>query len=595
MKKWLLFTLSCLFSILCFAEPLPVKDIFQVHVSRLNPNQFLIKWDIKPGYFLYSDRISINVPDNSNVQLGDIPFPPTLTKTDLQGRTYTIYRNQLTLSIGVLGKEPGEALINLHYQGCADDGFCYPPQTKKIKLTIAKDLSLSSAELFQDNNLTEDNPPLTEENNTNFDSIFYNHNLVMTLLTFFGFGLLLSFTPCILPMIPVLSGIIVGHSKTITTGKAFRLSLSYVLSMSVTYALVGALVSLLGSNLQIIMQSPWAIGFFSLLFVLLSLSMFGFFELKLPVTWQSKLAQLNRRQTSGHYLSAAIMGCLSTLILSPCVTAPLIGVLGYIANTGNVVFGSLSLFFLSLGMGTPLILIGTSAGRLLPKAGLWMNTVKSFFGVLLLGVAIYLLSRVLPGIFSMVLWATLFIFSGIYLGALVRATTNYTKFCQGLGIILLVYGLLILVGASMGGTNPLQPLSSWSQAKENNEIGYQPVKSIGEIEQAIANANAQGKPVILDFYADWCVTCQFIEANVLQNLEVKALLKNFVVLRADITANNTANQALMRKYNVVAPPTFLFFNKEGDELEHSRLVGEMNSQTFIKRLQSVQAQASLEN
>ncbi|WP_131782231.1 protein-disulfide reductase DsbD [Legionella gresilensis] len=592
MKKWLLFTLSYLFSILCFAEPLPVKDIFQVHVSRLNPNQFLIKWDIKPGYFLYSDRISINVPDNSNVQLGDIPFPPTLTKTDLQGRTYTVYRNQLDLPIGVLGKEPGETLINLHYQGCADDGFCYPPQNKQIKLTIANDLSLSSAELFQDTS-SEDSPTLTEENNTNYDSIFYNHNLGMTLLIFFGFGLLLSFTPCILPMIPVLSGIIVGHSKTITTGKAFRLSLSYVLSMSVTYAIVGALVSLLGSNLQIVMQSPWAVGFFSLLFVLLSLSMFGFFELKLPVIWQSKLAQLNRRQTSGHYLSAAIMGCLSTLILSPCVTAPLIGVLGYIANTGNVIFGSLSLFFLSLGMGAPLILIGTSAGRLLPKAGLWMNTVKSFFGVLLLGVAIYLLSRILPGILSMILWAALFIFSGIYLGALVRATTNYTKFCQGLGLILLVYGLLILVGASMGGTNPLQPLASWSQAKENNEIGYQPVKSIGEIEQAIANA--QGKPVILDFYADWCVTCQFIEANVLQSPEVKALLKNFVVLRADITANNTANQALMRKYNVVAPPTFLFFNKEGDELEHSRLVGEINSQTFIKRLQSVQAQVSLEN
>ncbi|MGQ3888849.1 protein-disulfide reductase DsbD [Legionella sp. CNM-1927-20] len=589
MKKWLLFSLSCLFSILCFAEPLPVEDIFQVHVSRLNPNQFLIKWDIKDGYFLYRDRISINVPDNSNVQVGDIPFPPTLTKTDLQGRTYTIYRNQLNLPIGVLGKEPGETLIDLHYQGCADDGFCYPPQTKQIKLAIANDLSLSSAELFQDQRLKDDNPTVNGANDTNIDSVFRNHNLFVTFLIFFGFGLLLSFTPCILPMIPVLSGIIVGHSKNITTGKAFLLSLSYVLSMSVTYAIVGALVSLLGSNLQIIMQAPWAIGLFSFLFVLLSLSMFGFFELKLPVAWQAKLAQLNRRQTSGHYLSAAIMGCLSTLILSPCVTAPLIGVLGYIANTGNVILGSLSLFFLSLGMGTPLILIGTSAGRWLPKAGQWMNTVKSFFGVLLLGVAIYLLSRILPGIISMILWAALFIFSGIYLGALVRASTSYTKFCQGLGIILLVYGLLILVGASMGGTNPLQPLAHWSQTKHNNNIGYQPVKSINEVEQAIANA--QGKPIILDFYADWCLTCKSIETHILQNPEVKALLKNFVILRADITANNTADQALLRKYNVVAPPTFLFFNKKGDELEHSRLVGEFNAQTFIKRLQSVQAQA----
>jgi thioredoxin:protein disulfide reductase len=592
MKKWLLL-LSCLFSILSFAEPLPVKDIFQVHVSRLNPNQFLIKWDIKPGYFLYSERISINVPDNSNIQLGDIPFPPTLTKIDLQERKHTIYRNQLSLPIGVLGKEPGEVLVKLHYQGCGDDGFCYPPQTKQIKLTIANDLSLSSAELFQDENQKEASSTINDENNANLESVFRDHNLFMTFLIFFGFGLLLSFTPCILPMIPVLSGIIVGHSNTITTRKAFLLSLSYVLSMSVTYAIVGALVSLLGSNLQIIMQAPWAIGLFSFLFILLALSMFGFFELKLPVSWQAKLAQLNRRQTGGHYLSAAIMGCLSTLILSPCVTAPLIGVLTYIANSGNVILGSLSLFFLSLGMGMPLILIGTSAGRWLPKAGQWMNTVKSFFGILLLGVAIYLLSRILPGILTMILWAALFIFSGIYLGALVRATTNYSKFCQGLGVILLVYGLLILVGASMGETNPLQPLTRWAKTKESENIDFQPVQSVKEVEQAIANGH--GKPIMIDFYADWCLTCQVIEANILQNPELKAILKNFVVLRADITANSATNQTLMRKYNVIAPPTFLFFNKEGDELEHSRLVGEVNSQTFIKRLQSVQSQVSLED
>ncbi|STX29531.1 thiol:disulfide interchange protein DsbD [Legionella beliardensis] len=588
MKKWLLFTLGCLFSILCFADPLPVSEIFQVNATKVDPNQFLVKWTIKPGYFLYSDRININVPDDSNIQLGPLSLPPALTKKDLQGKAYTVYRNELSLPIAVLGKEPGEALVTLHYQGCADDGFCYPPQTKQIKLAIAKDLSLSNVELFQDNTVMSEESANTTTDEPTLDSIFLNHNLPMIFLIFFGFGLLLSFTPCILPMVPVLSGIIVGHSQTMSTGKAFRLSLSYVLSMSVTYALVGAAVSLLGSNLQIIMQSPWAISLFSLLFVILSLSMFGFFELKLPVSWQAKLAQLNRRQESGHYLSAAVMGCLSTLILSPCVTAPLIGVLGYIASSGNVVLGSFSLFFLSLGMGTPLILIGTSAGRWLPKAGHWMNAVKSFFGVLLLGVAIYLLSRILPGALSMACWAALLIFSGIYLGALVRATSNYDKFCQGMGIILLVYGLFVLLGASMGETNPLQPLAHWSD-KEHETLAYQPVKTVAEVEQAIASA--QGKPVILDFYADWCVTCQYIEANVLKNPEVKTRLKDFVVLRADVTANNEANQALLRKYQVVAPPTFLFFNKEGDELEHSRLVGEVDSQMFLKRLQSVKSQA----
>lgn len=306
---------------------------------------------------------------------------------------YPVYRNHVTIPVGILGNKPGKALVNLHYQGCSDDGFCYAPETQAIQLTIDENLALTGASLDQGHNTQ---PAVAEETQSEgITKVFSSHNWLLILITFYGFGLLLSFTPCILPMVPVLSGIIVGHGKEITTRKAFFLSLSYVLSMSITYSIIGAVVALLGSNLQVSMQSPWSVGVFSLIFLLLALSMFGFYEFKLPHSWQAKIHG-SSNQRGGHYLGAAIMGCLSTLILSPCVTAPLIGVLTYIAQTGNIVLGCLTLFVLGLGMGTPLLLIGTSAGKWLPETGSWMNTIKAFFGIIFIAVAIVLISRITP-------------------------------------------------------------------------------------------------------------------------------------------------------------------------------------------------------
>ncbi|MDP1602531.1 MAG: protein-disulfide reductase DsbD [Legionella sp.] len=582
MKKWLLFSVSCLLSFICMATPLPANDVFQVGVKRVDPNNFVVNWEIKPGYFLYSDRIKLTAPADSNFHLGAIRFPTPLQKTDSQGRTHTVYRQQLNLPVAILGERAGEGLLDLHYQGCADDGFCYPPETRQLKISIDENLALASVEFYKpDNSIT--NAPEETANNT-VESIFLNHHWAMILLIFFGFGLLLSFTPCVLPMVPVLSGIIVGHGHTISTRKAFFLSLSYVLSMAFTYAIVGAVVALLSNNLQIIMQAPWVIGLFSALFVVLALSMFGYYELKLPVSWQVRLAKANRSHGSGHYLSAAIMGCLSTLILSPCVTAPLIGVLGYIAHSGNVAMGFFCLLFLGLGMGTPLLLIGTSARRWLPKTGKWMNAVKSFFGVLLLAVAINLLSRILPAPLIMGLWAALLIFSGIYIGALGPAYTHHDKFFQAAGIILLVYGLLVLIGASMGGSNPLQPLASWAgRSNVSATASTDSVKTVKDVQTAIEKAS--GKLVMIDFYADWCTSCKIMEATTFKDPAVLKALQNVVVLKANITANDAKDKALLRKYNVVAPPTFLFFNKEGEELTQQRLVGENNAQEFLKHLQ----------
>jgi thioredoxin:protein disulfide reductase len=585
MKKWLLFSVLWFSAFVIHADPLLATDVFQINTKRIDPNLFVINWQLKSGYFLYSDRIKLTEEPNPIFHLGTMRFPEPVKKTDQQGRVYSVYRNQLSLPIAVLGEHPGESLIKVHYQGCADDGFCYPPQTREIKLTIDKNLALSDVSLEPETETASTPPPSSAEQQpvNEIEAVFANHHWIVVTLCFFGFGILLSFTPCILPMIPVLSGIIVGHGKDISTRKAFFLSLSYVLSMSVTYAIVGAVVALLGSNLQIAMQTPWAISLFSLIFVLLALSMFGFYELRLPVSWQAKLANANRSQASGHYISATIMGCLSTLILSPCVTAPLIGTLSYIARSGNIALGSLSLFFLSLGMGTPLLLIGTSAGKWLPKAGKWMNTVQAFFGVILLAVAIYLLSRILPGPLTMGLWAGLLIFTGIYCGALVRALSNLDKFRQGMGLILLIYGLLVMIGASMGNSNPLQPLAGIQIGRTiKSEAQEETVSSISGLQQAMANA--KGKPIMLNFYADWCTSCQLMEATTFRDPRVEEALKNFLVLKVDVTANKTQEKALLEQFNVVAPPTFLFINQEGEEQKNLRLVGETSASEFLKQL-----------
>lgn len=590
MKKWVLFSVIYLITSLIHATPLPAKEVFSASVEYIDPNTFALHWTIKPNYFLYSDRITLNTETDSGVHLGTVRFPKPLEKKDKQGRVYGVYRNQLAIPVAVLGEQAGESLLQLHYQGCADDGFCYPPEVKQIKLTIGPDLLLTAVELTDndDDAIAAPEPSTTASEPDQIAEIFSQHNWAMILLSFFGIGLLLSFTPCILPMVPVLSGIVVGHGKEVTTRKAFLLSLSYVLSMSVTYAVVGALVALLGENLQLSMQSPAVISVFSLLFVLLALSMFGFYEFKLPDAWQAKIAGSSRSQRGGHYLGAAIMGCLSTLILSPCVTAPLIGVLSYIAQSQNVLLGSLTLFFLSLGMGTPLLLIGTSAGKWLPSTGSWMNAVKGFFGVMLIAVAIYLMARIIPASITLMLWACLFIFSGIYSGALTYSQTNKEKFCQGIGLILLGYGALMLIGASMGATNPLQPLALTHTAKSAPPaFTSTSAQTLATVEQAIAENN--GMPIMLDFYADWCASCKVMEAMVFTDPKVAAALSQFKVIKIDVTKNNTDDKELMKHFSVVAPPTFIFFDKRGKQLPRQQLVGEQSAVAFAATLDNVAA------
>lgn len=551
----------------CFSEPPPAHAVFKLQVKAYNPNTFFLEYDIKPGYFLYRDRLHLTQTNTHFLDLTPLKFPDANTKIDGLGHTISIYRHKLRIPVHLIGLSPGETILNLRYQGCSDDGFCYPPENTSIKLTINTELAMTQVALIAPPKIKTATP---NPNNTN-QSAFAGHHWIMTLFIFLGLGLLLSLTPCVLPMIPVLSGILVGHGKDLSTRKAFFLSLSYVLSMSLTYAAIGAVVALMGHNLQVLLQSPVTLISFSLVFVLLALSMFDIYQLKLPTSWQAKLANVSYKQAGGHYLGAALMGCLSTLILSPCVTAPLIGALGYIAQTGNIALGTAALFFLGLGMGVPLLLIGASLGRWLPHAGHWMNSIKKIFGLMLLAVAIYLISRLLPAFIIMLLWAGLLIFSGLV----------FVRTIRSLGIILLLYGILILIGASLGNTNPLKPLTQQAKAPQ---IHTKIVKNMHELETALQTAQQKKQAVLLDFYADWCTSCQVIESKMLAHPQILEAIKQIQFIKVDLTANTHESRALLHEFNVIAPPTFIFIDTSSHEREALRLVGDVSIRKLLDHL-----------
>lgn len=583
MKKISLLILLFLIPLQSFAAPPPAESVFQLTAKRLDPNALSINWQIKKGFFLYQNSIKLGENPDSNAHVGQLTLPIALQKTDAQNKTVAIYRNALTLTVPILGTTPGESLLDIFYQGCSDAGFCYPPQHRQIKLSIDDNRALNQVILEGMNHQDAASLKTSTESEPLYQ-LFSTHHWIYIMVSFFGFGLLLAFTPCVLPMIPVLSGIIVGHGKDLTTRKAFLLSFSYVLSMSVTYSVIGAVIAFMGNNLQVALQSTWAVGLFSLLFVILALSMFGLYELRLPNALQNKMARLTRNQSGGHYLNAAIMGSLSILILSPCVTAPLIGALSYIAREGSVSLGIFSLFFLGFGMGSPLLLIGTSAGKCLPKAGQWMNEVKMFFGVLMLGVAIYLLNRILPSWLIMLACSSLLVFSGIYLGALCPAHSKLEKFNQGAGLLLLVYGFLILIGASQGHSDPLFPLK---QTHSTPSSQHTTLTTLREVQSALAEAATHDTPVVLDFYADWCASCKTIAKTTMQDPRALSALKKFTVLTVDLTANNADSHALLHYFNVVAPPAFLFFDARGNNVEALQLIGEISVKDLLERLKNL--------
>ncbi|MEI6067506.1 MAG: protein-disulfide reductase DsbD [Methylococcaceae bacterium] len=570
-------------------ELLPAEQAFQFFTTVKDANTLHVNWEIAKGYYLYREKIQFELTNATGNPLGNYTIPRGEPKHDEAFGQVETFHNELSFDLPLIRTNSSAQSITLQakFQGCADRGVCYPPMTKKIDLELPAAQNLT--QITQDQSV-----PVLSEQDQIVQSLKHD-SLAMTLLTFFGFGLLLSMTPCIFPMIPILSGIIVGHGNHITTARAFFLSLSYVVASAFTYTVFGVLAALFGSNLQTTFQQPWIVGLFSAVFVLLSLSMFGFYELELPNSLKTKLHNSSERHRDGSLWGAAIMGALSSLIVGPCVAAPLAGALIFIGQSGNAVLGGSALFAMGMGMGVPLLLLGASAGKLLPKAGTWLYSTKAVFGVIMLAVAVWMLSRILPPSVTILLWAMLLILPAIYLSAIDPLPDNssgWRKLWKGLGLMMLAYGLLLLTGFSMGNNNPLKPLQgigvSTAQASEQGLI-FERVVSLAALEARIQQASANHQPVMLDFYADWCISCKEMEAYTFTDPKVKQALTGFVLLQADVTQDSDDDKALLAKFNLIGPPAILFFDTSQLEKTAHRVIGYQNTETFINTLQRVKS------
>lgn len=563
------------------AAPLPPDQAFQVQAQVKQSNMVTVTWKIAPGYYLYQDKFAFELQD-PNQHLAPIRMPPAKKHYQKMLGYYSAYENNVTIPLVFTGKGANPIQkLTVKYQGCSTFGFCYPPFHKELEINFTeKSVKFIGADK-QTESKTEEKEPSTEQNK--ITHLLIHGNFFWILLSFFGFGILLAFTPCVLPMIPILSSLIVGQ-KRLNTHKAFLLSLTYVLSVSVTYAMAGLLVSLMGNHLQAALQQPTIIILFSLLFVALSGSLFGFYEIQMPHRLQQYLHhKSNHHQSEGSLIGTAIMGLLSALIVSPCITPPLVGALAYISQTGDVLLGTLSLWMLGLGMGIPLLIVGTIGGKILPKAGPWMDTIKNLFGVLLLGVAITLVSRIIPDPVTTLLWGALCVIVAIIFGAFRTTHGKFrTRLLKIIGIAIFTYGIVLAAQ-----TIPFLKSSFGGEIQSSAETQFTRVASFKALGEALTAANASNRPVMVDFSADWCTACKEMQHDTFTNPKVKSLMSRFVLLQVDVTANSEEDKKIEDYYNVIAPPTILFFNTKGEELEQLRVVGEQNAATFTKHLENV--------
>ena len=575
-------------------ELLPADQAFQLDVQVSDANTLSANWNIAEGYYLYRHTFEFAIDAGDEVTLLPAQMPDGEPKTDEFFGDIQVYHQQAQAKIPVqrASAKATAATLTVKYQGCAERGVCYPPITKTLDLLLPAASADTTAPAEPQNAAPA--AGLSEQ-----DAIakrLTEGDLLATLAAFFGFGLLLAFTPCVFPMIPILSSIIVGQGDKISAYRGFVLSLVYVLAMAVTYTVAGVFAGLFGENLQAAFQNPWMLSGFAAIFVLLSLSMFGFYELQMPAFIQSRLTEVSNRQQGGSLTGVAIMGFLSALIVGPCVAAPLAGALIYIGQSGDALLGGLALFALSMGMGAPLIAIGTGAGKLLPGAGPWMDRIKAVFGVMLLAVAIWMLERILPASVTLLLWAALLILCSVYLNALdglpVEAS-GWARLWKGVGVVSLVYGILLLIGATSGAHDPLQPLQNVmakqgsAQGNRQDHLPFIKIKSVADLERELAEAARQDKAAMVDFYADWCVSCKEMEKYTFAKAEVQSALSGMVLLQADVTANDEADKALLKYFQLIGPPSILFYDSSGNKRPELSLVGFKAADEFVRHVQGL--------
>ncbi|SHL91983.1 thiol:disulfide interchange protein DsbD [Nitrosospira sp. Nsp11] len=600
-------------------ELLPPDQAFKLTVKVRDANTLVAQFEPAKDYYLYKDKVAFK-PQDAGTSIEKISLPQGAIKSDVTFGQVEVFHQPFEALIFLKRDASSSDKLTLvaTYQGCNEPiGVCYAPINKVIELTLpmakaaagaVADAMSSSAVAAPSGALKPDaaaelfpsaGSPAIETESNRIERMFQSGNFGLILTGFFGIGLLLSFTPCVFPMFPILSGIIARGGTNITKTRGFFLSLAYVMGMAITYAIAGVAAGLSGAMLSAALQNAWVLGTFALVFITLALSMFGFYELQLPSFLQSKLSEEAGHLKGGHLTSVFGMGALSALIVGPCVAAPLAGALLYISQTRDIVLGGSALFVMALGMGVPLLILGASAGAILPKAGPWMESIKQFFGVLLLGVAIWLISPVISAVVHMLLWAALLIISAIYLHAvdpLRPGASGFQKLLKGVGMIALLTGIALLVGVLSGSRDILQPLSKLGIAvvdvsgkkqdiAQTDHLPFQRVKSVVEFEQHVLRSRNQY--VMVDFSADWCISCKEMERFTFSDSQVQSRLKDVVLLQVDVTEGTPDDMALLKRFKLFGPPGILFLDREGREIPGIRLIGYQDKESFLKILNAV--------
>jgi len=578
--------------------PLPPEQAFGFETIALDAGTLLARFRVHDGYYLYRHTIEFEAPDPA-IEVTGLQLPEAEPITDEFFGDTRVYFDEVEIPITLARPAGGEQTLELvaRFQGCQIDGICYPPMTRTLAVDLpAADRAIAAAAPTSEDAAAEpppgtaaqSAPALPESEQDRLARFIAEQPLALTLALFVLLGIGLAFTPCVFPMIPILSGIIAGEGDGVTRGKAFSLSLAYVLAMAATYTVVGVIAALAGYNLQIFFQNPWVLSTFAAIFVLLALAMFGFYNLQMPASLQAKLTEISNRQSGGSLIGAGIMGFLSALIVGPCVTAPLIGILIFISQTGDAVLGGSVLFALSIGMGVPLLAIGVGLGHWLPRAGGWMDAVKAVFGVGLLALAIWMLERIVPGAVTMLLWGLLLVGSGVFLGALTRLDRDaggWPRLWQALGVVLLTLGIAQFIGAAAGGNDWLRPLAPLAgggagAATTTARAEFARVDNLEQIERAVATSD---RPVMLDFYADWCISCKEMERYTFPDPTVAETLQRFTLLKIDMTGFNDEHRRVLDRFGLIGPPAYLFFGG-GEELESFRLFGFVAAAPFTEHL-----------
>lgn len=569
-------------------DMLPVDQAFIMNARFDAANELTVGWQIEPGYYLYADKLTFEA--DGEIGLGTAVLPEGQAHYDDNFGDVEVFYDYVEAVIPFSRASPDEMAVTVRasFQGCKEDSICYPPDERIMALTLPASSEFASGS-------GSATPAMVSEQDR-LAALVLSDSWLVVAGTFYGLGLLLAFTPCVLPMVPILSGIIAGQGQ-VSTGRGFALSLTYVLGMAVTYTAAGALAALAGEQIQAIFQKPWIITLFAGMFAILALGMFGVFELQMPAAVQTRLANMANKQKAGTFVGTAVIGALSALIVTTCVAPPLVATLAVIGQSGDVLRGAAALFILSLGMGSPLLLVGASAGKLLPKAGVWMNTVKAGFGVMMMGLAIWMMERVLPGTVTLALWALLVFLTGVFLGAFepLPAQPSPTKrLSKGLGVLACLYGALMLIGATLGGEDPIRPLPrgglmSATGGEQEPALAFQAIESVAALEAALAGARAAGQPVMVDFTADWCVSCKEMEEYTFPDAGVVAALAPYSLLRADVTANDEDDQALLRYFSSYGPPTIAFYDAKGRPQEGFKLVGYVPAEDFEAHVRQLAA------